>query len=300
MTTFKTRIAFIALGLCVTLHGMAEGGDDIDLIQHPSTIHTSSGGATPEEAYDGDFDTDHHAGFRNKDGGYSVTITNEHEFAVPSTINTILFKMRAWSFATGCYIREHNGYYVIEYKAGADWVVVPGSHRDYSGGDGESTIYSGEKTLSGLNLTDVTHVRAKAHAFGNATGGESNVGGDVSIFEIQAYGVFEGASLRVSVINDLWGSVQVEPNLPAYSQGSSVTLTATPVEGREFGYWEIYDPNYPGDANCAALDSNLTTTIVMMADRDVTAVFECGDSPGHFLPMMLFPLGLFAAVRRRH
>lgn len=110
--------------------------------------------------------------------------------------------------------------------------------------------------------------------------------------------------LALTVVNEPWGAVSLdpepdEPNAPAFQIGTLVTLTAEPNEGRAFGHWEIYDPNFPGDANYAAIDSNLSTTIVMMTDREVTAVFTCGSGAGPMLPMMLGVLGVFMAVWRR-
>ena len=71
-----------------------------------------------------------------------------------------------------------------------------------------------------------------------------------------------------------------------------VTLTAVPNEDKTFKHWEIYDPNRPGDANYAVLDTNDVLTLVMDADREVTAVFRCGTSGA--LPLL--GIGLLIAV----
>ena len=63
-------------------------------------------------------------------------------------------------------------------------------------------------------------------------------------------------------------------------------------EARAFRHWEIYDPNHPDDANYMMTDSNNPVSIMMMADRQVTAVFECGSDSGPLLPMALVLLGL--------
>jgi sulfatase modifying factor 1 len=108
-------------------------------------------------------------------------------------------------------------------------------------------------------------------------------------------------NLVLSEVNGLWG--EIEPYLSQAAAGSSVTLMAIPNEGRGFSHWEIYDPNYPGDTNYATLDSNLATTIVMMTDREMTAVFklgeDCGSGAGAMLPMMFSVLGIFVVMRRR-
>ncbi len=87
-----------------------------------------------------------------------------------------------------------------------------------------------------------------------------------------------------------------DPNLPTYAAGTVVTLTAIPSEQRTFERWEIFDPNYPGDANYTTTDSNDTITLLMEADQKVRAVHACGS--GKVLPLMM--IGLVAlAVRRR-
>jgi len=93
--------------------------------------------------------------------------------------------------------------------------------------------------------------------------------------------------------------IPTDPNRLQFPLGLPVTLTASPIEGKGFKHWQIYDPNYPGDANHAVIDANLSTTIVMMANRRVTAVFKCGSSIEPLLPIMLGVLGLFVWVRRR-
>ncbi len=83
--------------------------------------------------------------------------------------------------------------------------------------------------------------------------------------------------LNVDVTNPQWGRVvEVDPNWPRYYRPDDiVTLTATPIQGRYFGHWEIYDPNYPGDANHAVFDANSVLTLAMTSNRHVTAVFKC-------------------------
>jgi len=134
-------------------------------------------------------------------------------------------------------------------------------------------------TFLGLNVTDVS-----------ATG--PNMSFEVSFpYEV-----------TVNVVNPAWGDTEIapdstDPNALTYPKGTEVTLTASPIEGKQFQHWEVYDPNHPGDANYAALDANDSIAIMMDADREVTAVFNCGSGAEPLLPMMA--LGLVALVRRR-
>ena len=105
-------------------------------------------------------------------------------------------------------------------------------------------------------------------------------------------------SLTLNVVNGSWGTVDVNPNQPIFEPNQPVTLTATPIDGKGFKQWEIYDPNHPGDANYAAIDANSSIAIVMNVDREVTAVFKCGGA-GHALPLLMIGVALcgFAAWR---
>ena len=109
--------------------------------------------------------------------------------------------------------------------------------------------------------------------------------------------------LTVQVVNELWGHVELapepsDPNLPGYRFGTAVTLTAVPIDGRAFRQWQITDPNHPDDANYAVVDSNNPITVVLNADREVTAFFKCGDGASTFLvPLMCTALAAF--LRRR-
>ncbi len=106
-------------------------------------------------------------------------------------------------------------------------------------------------------------------------------------------------SLTLSAINGSWGTVTLNPepddaNAPTYPAGTVVTLTATPIEGKSFRQWEVYNPNYPGDANHAVIDANTTLTLVMDTNKQVAAVFRCGGSAA--LPLML---GMMLVLIRR-
>ncbi len=106
--------------------------------------------------------------------------------------------------------------------------------------------------------------------------------------------------LTITVVKDAYGCVAVEPSLPGYLPGTGVTLTAEPNEGKRFVNWKLYDPNYPGDANHVAVDGNNPITIVMDADRQVKAVFKCGDGGmGQGLELLMIGVGFCGLASRR-
>lgn len=117
--------------------------------------------------------------------------------------------------------------------------------------------------------------------------------------------------LGITRFNDDYGTVTIDPpadpnladpndpNTPAFVVRSELTLTAVPVEGKAFNKWVIYDPNYPGDANYATEDTNIVTTVVIMADQEVEAHYKCGSSLGPMLPMMGLLLAAAFVSRRR-
>jgi len=114
---------------------------------------------------------------------------------------------------------------------------------------------------------------------------------------------YEPTTLTLEVVNPMWGSVDVDPNLPEYTDPNTVvTLTAVPIDGKTFGHWEIYDPNHPGDANYVAIDANDSIVLVMDVDREVIAVFKCGSGVGQALPLLMIGAALcrfgFRVIRR--
>ncbi len=118
-------------------------------------------------------------------------------------------------------------------------------------------------------------------------------------FSTQVRVLPEPAILGLDVVNEPWGSVEVDPNLPSYyDPNTAVTLTAVPIEGRGFKHWLIDDPNHPGDANHAAMDANNPITLLMDDDRNVTAVFECGSGVGQALPLLAVAAVLFGLAAR--
>ena len=132
------------------------------------------------------------------------------------------------------------------------------------------------------------------------------VPGDFVESDMTAYGsCTPHYSLAVSVINDLMGHIEFDPEpndlgLPEYAQGTEVTLTAVvDYEQRRFSHWEIYDPNFPDDANYMVTDSNAVLTVMMDGDREVTAVFACGSTGGEFVASITMMLTALMLVRRR-
>jgi hypothetical protein len=113
------------------------------------------------------------------------------------------------------------------------------------------------------------------------------------------------ATMSLSVSHRLESQGQVEitpapsdPNAPAYSYDTRVTLNAVPVPDRIFKYWEVYDPQHPGDANYMATDANNPLAVVMTADRQVTAVFGCSSGAEQALPLTAVGLLLLGGVLR--
>ncbi|MBN1341275.1 MAG: hypothetical protein JXQ73_01270 [Phycisphaerae bacterium] len=129
---------------------------------------------------------------------------------------------------------------------------------------------------------------------------------DFAESDVSQYGTcIPRCQLMLTVNNAALGRVELDPqpdypNWPEYMQGTEITLTAVPENPEDvFVHWLIYDPNYPGDTNRAAEDTNTVLVLIMDTDREVTAIFKCG--PGQVLPPVL-PAGIVLAsmvARRR-
>ncbi len=135
---------------------------------------------------------------------------------------------------------------------------------------------------------------------GHASGSSNPVDVTMNAHKNVTANFVQGRTLALTTVNESWGTVTVEPNLPLYEPGAAVTLEAAPNADKRFDHWEIYDPNHPGDANHAVIDSNASIAIVMMADREVTAVFACGET-GAAMPLAcgMLLLGAALTLRRR-
>ncbi len=111
-------------------------------------------------------------------------------------------------------------------------------------------------------------------------------------------------TLTLTETNRCWGDVIIDPEQPdpqdlQFHAGTLVTLTAVPISSKTFSHWEVYDPNYPGDANHAALDTNATLAFVINEDREVDAVWACGDDAAPMLPLPLAALALLLLKRTK-
>jgi len=115
-------------------------------------------------------------------------------------------------------------------------------------------------------------------------------------------------TLSISIVNALWGSVDVDPyidldpNASGYQYGccTQVTLYAIPIQRKSFDCWRFYDPNHPGDANYVDPndnDSNNPLLITMDTHYDIEAVFKCGSGIEPMLPVTLAISGLFLWTR---
>ncbi len=111
-------------------------------------------------------------------------------------------------------------------------------------------------------------------------------------------------TLILTVLHPEWGTILVEPNLPAYPAGSLVTLTATPISGKSFDGWTLYDPAHPGDGNyIVVIDPNtlanpLVLPLTINASTEVEAKFKCGSGVNQMLPMLAFMLGTGVLITR--
>lgn len=118
---------------------------------------------------------------------------------------------------------------------------------------------------------------------------------------VQAYQATH--TLTVTVINPAWGDVDLDPdpddpNLPAYPPATVVTLTAQPSMGKSFTQWRLFDPNFPGDANHATVDTNTILQLTLDTNMEVEAGFKCGSSGmAPFIGLALL-LAVTSATRR--
>ncbi len=110
----------------------------------------------------------------------------------------------------------------------------------------------------------------------------------------------DGQVLTLNVVKGEYGTVTVEPNLPLYAPGTVVTLTATPIEGKSFNEWTIWeDPNLYPDAQFATIDGNPVLQLTMNHDYTVEAAFKCGSGTGQMLPLLVIGVAVLGIVSRR-
>ncbi len=138
---------------------------------------------------------------------------------------------------------------------------------------------------------------------------------DASYDDVEArngYFSNSGRTLTVTINNPSRGTVAIHPNVlldpnqdpndssfvRRYTDGTPVVLTATPVSGKAFDAWTIYDPNYPGDVNHAVTDTNTTLFLTMNGNYEVEAAFKCGSGLPPFIAGVLLVMGLGIVIRR--
>ncbi len=110
--------------------------------------------------------------------------------------------------------------------------------------------------------------------------------------------------LELSKMHENWGTVTVDPapidpnRMGKYPDGTTVTMTATPIENKSFAGWSIYDPNFPGDPNHVTVDLNSVLNLTLDGDYLVESDFKCGSGVAPFLGMALAVLLLGVVIRR--
>lgn len=100
--------------------------------------------------------------------------------------------------------------------------------------------------------------------------------------------------LTIDVVNPTFGTVTTNPEGPEVFTGSTVTITAYPDVGNSklFSHWE-------GDVP-AGHETDNPLTIVMDSDKQITAVFKCGETgPAVVMMMTLTLTGLLVVSRLR-
>ncbi len=118
-------------------------------------------------------------------------------------------------------------------------------------------------------------------------------------------------SLDLEVVNAQYGTITIDPlladpndpNTPEqrllrYTEGTEILLTAEPDETRSWKQWTIFDPNYPGDANHATIDTNAVLMLTMDQDWQIEAAFKCGSSVSPFVMLTALAIGLTLVTRR--
>jgi hypothetical protein len=107
-------------------------------------------------------------------------------------------------------------------------------------------------------------------------------------------------TLTVRAVGEVDGHVDASPDLALYARGAEVELHAVAHSTRHWDHWLLFDPEYPGDVGHADVDDvHNPILIVMDADREVEAHFECGSGVELLLPLLVIGLGLCGFVSRR-
>jgi hypothetical protein len=181
---------------------------------------------------------------------------------------------------------------------GAGNIDVDPCFADPNGPDGDSNTWQDNDYHLSANSPCVNAGDPNGEYAGQTdVDGEPRVGGGRVDMGSDEY--WARYSLALSVVKPEWGSVVVEPNQTEYLSGSGVVLAATPIEGKAFSQWTVYDPNYPGDLNFATHDTNTVIRIRMDADMQVEAAFKCSGGVVTGLPLMGVGLLAMRLLRRR-
>jgi hypothetical protein len=169
---------------------------------------------------------------------------------------------------------------------------MPFGTGSYSAGGGQGAAADG----IGASPVSVLEPNATQAPFGRAA--DSVTGGQEFYVVI---GNREYFALDVVNGDPNRGYIVIEPDLPNYPSGISVSLTAVPYMGYRFDAWYHIDPNYqPEDPGYKTEDNNRPTTVVKMdQSRQVYAVW-CGSQTLTVVPLTaLGMVGIGWLMRRR-
>ncbi len=119
-------------------------------------------------------------------------------------------------------------------------------------------------------------------------------------------------SLNLYIVKPQYGSVAVHPRvldpndpntaderLYRFTDGTPIVIQATPISGKAFDAWTIWEDasKYP-DANFAVTDSNTTIYLTMNSSYVVESRFKCGSGLPPFVAAVLLVLGAGITLRR--
>ncbi len=90
-----------------------------------------------------------------------------------------------------------------------------------------------------------------------------------ALFKKGSGGTTTGEKVTLTIVESDGGTVKANPQQEKYDKGTTVTLTATPNEGKKLKTWEI-TPNDPSVTDL----TKTSITITMDCDRTVKAIFE--------------------------
>jgi len=222
-------------------------------------------------------------------GQWKYTVTNTSPPGIPYNLTVFRVPFGSQDGVTGAYSDV----------LGEEWVVsVSETYTQWAKPSGGDPMFPGDEGLFGV-FSAAGHVQT-----GNATA-QGPLGDPFVPVEVEGPAIWE--ALTVGYVNGSWGTISTDPdrdpndpNALWFPRGTAVTLTAHPIPGKAFTHWVLYDPNAPDDANYAAYDSNLATTIVMDGPRHVDAAFKCGSGLGAMLPPALLAMCALSMWNLRH